>query len=139
MSTIFSDISSALDKHLSIFATANSLTVQWENVTTRRPAEVHLRQTLLPVETVQAELGSAGQDYTQVIYQIDVVAPLDEGKKDLYVNADLVADDFARGTILTYNTTRLRITGVERAPIIFDTDFVFTPVTITAETYTPAR
>ena len=139
MATIYADISSALDSHLSSFATTNSLTVQWENKTSKRPNTTHLRQSLLPVESIQAELGDTGQDYNQVIYQVDIVVRANDGKKELYTKADLVADHFARGTNLTYNLQNIRITRVEFSPLVFDTDFVFIAVSITAENYTAAR
>ena len=97
-------MSSALDSQLNDFAVANSLTVQWENKTSKRPNGTHLRQSLLPVESMQAELGDNGQDYNQVIYQVDVVVKSNDGKKELFAKADLVADYFARGTVLTYNS-----------------------------------
>jgi hypothetical protein len=139
MATIYADTSSALDSHLKSFATTNSLAVQWENKTSKRPNGTHLRQSLLPVESVQAELGSTGQDYNQNIYQVDVVVRADDGKKELYTKLDLVADHFARGTVLTYNSQKIRITRVEFSPLVFDTDFVYIAVSVTAENYTPAR
>jgi hypothetical protein len=88
---------------------------------------------------MQAELGDNGQDYNQVIYQVDVVVKSNDGKKELFAKSDLVADYFARGTVLTYNSQSIRVTRVEFSPLNFDVDYVFIAVSITAESYTTAR
>jgi hypothetical protein len=139
MATIYQDMSAALDSHLNDFATTNTVEVIWENKIEKRPNGTHLRQFLLPAESIQVELGNAGQDYNQVIYQVDVGVRTDNGKADLFNYADLLADHFARNTVLTYNSQSIRTTMVEFSPVVFDTDFSYLSVSITAETYTPAR
>ena len=113
MSTVFADISSALDSRL------NTLTGQspiaWEN-TAYIPVKdtLYLRPTILPASTIQAGLGTSGLDEYVGIYQIDIFAPAGKGRGEAEIKADAVADHFKRGTDLSKNGKTVRLGDVSR-------------------------
>ena len=113
MSTVFADISSALDSRL------NTLTGQspiaWEN-TAYIPVKdtLYLRPTILPALTIQAGLGTSGLDEYVGIYQIDIFAPAGKGRGEAEIKADAVADHFKRGTDLSKNGKTVRLGDVSR-------------------------
>jgi len=121
MSTVFADISSALDSRL------NTLTGQspiaWEN-TAYIPVKdtLYLRPTILPALTIQAGLGTSGLDEYVGIYQIDIFAPAGKGRGEAEIKADAVADHFKRGTDLSKNGKTVRLGDVSRNSGIKDED-----------------
>ena len=121
MSTVFADISSALDSQL------NTLTGQspiaWEN-TAYIPVKdtLYLRPTILPASTIQAGLGTSGLDEYIGIYQIDIFAPAGKGRGEAEIKADAVADHFKRGTDLSKNGKTVRLGNVSRNSGIRDED-----------------
>ena len=121
MSTVFADISSALDLIL------NTLTgqspVAWEN-TAYIPVKdtLYLRPTILPALTLQAGLGVNGIDEYIGIYQIDIFAPAGKGRGEAEIKADAVADHFKRGTDLSKNGKTVRLGNVSRNSGIRDED-----------------
>tara|TARA_R110002095_G_scaffold212958_1_gene202884 strand:+ start:332 stop:748 length:417 start_codon:yes stop_codon:yes gene_type:complete len=121
MSTVFADISSALDSRL------NTLTGQspiaWEN-TAYIPVKdtLYLRPTILPALTLQAGLGVNGIDEYIGIYQIDIFAPAGKGRGEAEIKADAVADHFKRGTDLSKNGKTVRLGNVSRNSGIRDED-----------------
>tara|TARA_B110000046_G_scaffold61020_1_gene68614 strand:+ start:642 stop:1058 length:417 start_codon:yes stop_codon:yes gene_type:complete len=121
MSTVFADISSALDLRL------NTLTGQspiaWEN-TAYIPVKdtLYLRPTILPALTLQAGLGVNGIDEYIGIYQIDIFAPAGKGRGEAEIKADAVADHFKRGTDLSKNGKTVRLGNVSRNSGIRDED-----------------
>lgn len=121
MSTVFADISSALDSRL------NTLTGQspiaWEN-TAYIPVKdtLYLRPTILPASTIQAGLGTSGLDKYVGIYQIDIFAPAGKGRGEAEIKADAVADHFKRGTDLSKNGKTVRLGDVSRNSGIKDED-----------------
>ena len=121
MSTVFADISSALDSRL------NTLTGQspiaWEN-TAYIPVKdtLYLRPTILPALTIQAGLGTSGLDEYVGIYQIDIFAPAGKGRGEAEIKADAVADHFKRGTDLSKNGKTVRLGNVSRNSGIRDED-----------------
>mgnify|MGYP003646012283 FL=1 len=121
MSTVFADISSALDSRL------NTLTGQspiaWEN-TAYIPVKdtLYLRPTILPASTIQAGLGTSGLDEYVGIYQIDIFAPAGKGRGEAEIKADAVADHFKRGTDLSKNGKTVRLGDVSRNSGIKDED-----------------
>jgi hypothetical protein len=121
MSTVFADISSALDSRL------NTLTGQspiaWEN-TAYIPVKdtLYLRPTILPASTIQAGLGTSGLDEYIGIYQIDIFAPAGKGRGEAEIKADAVADHFKRGTDLSKNGKTVRLGDVSRNSGIKDED-----------------
>ena len=121
MSTVFADISAALDLRL------NTLTGQspiaWEN-TAYIPVKdtLYLRPTILPALTLQAGLGVTGIDAYIGIYQIDIFAPAGKGRGEAEIKADAVADHFKRGTDLSKNGKTVRLGNVSRNSGIRDED-----------------
>lgn len=124
MSTIFNDISVALDTQLSTLS--GSSPIAWQN-TNYTPAKgtLYLRPTNLPANVNQSGLGSGGYDNHSGIYQIDVFAPISEGRGDAEVKADAVADHFKRGTDLSYNGVTVRLGNVSRTSgVVVDDRYV---------------
>lgn len=113
MSTVFSDISAALDSQLNTLS--GSSPIAWQN-TVFKPAKsnLYLRPSLLPVSSAQIGLGSAGLDQHTGIYQVDVYAPSGNGRSQAEVKADSVADHFKRGTDLSYNGVTVRLGDTSR-------------------------
>ena len=132
--TIFNDIQAALDTQLS---TVTGIPVAYPNVPYKPSAgTAYLRASFLPAETVQASMGATGKDETNGVYQIDVVAPRGSGRVQ---QIDTVADLFKRGTVLTYNSVKLRVRSVSIAPAILDGEWYFVPISVSFQTYTEAR
>jgi len=113
MSTVFADISSALDSRLNTLA--GTTPIAWEN-TVYVPVKdtLFLRPTNLPAETLQAGLGVSGIDEYIGIYQIDIFAPSGTGRGEAESKADAVADHFKRGTDLSNNGKTIRLGNVSR-------------------------
>ena len=124
MSTVFSDISAALDARLN--SLSGSAPIAWPN-TVFKPTKgtLYLRPSLLPVSSAQIGLGSAGLDEHAGIYQVDVYAPSGKGRNEAETKADSVADHFKRGTDLTYNGVTVRLGDTSRNEgLIVDDRFV---------------
>jgi hypothetical protein len=114
--------------------------VAWENIDfAPTQGQTYLRPTVLPSDTVQAELGDQGRDYHTGIYQVDVMAEAGEGKNAAYVLADSIADHFARGTDLTYNGVVVTIQQTKRLTGRTDSGWFMVPVEINFFSYTAAR
>ena len=80
MSTVFSDISAALDTRLSTLF--RSPPVAWENIAYKPiKNKLYLRPTHLPSATVQAGLGTAGIDGYSGLYQEGRKRGMKEGRK----------------------------------------------------------
>jgi len=135
MSTHFNDIQGALDNQLSTLT--GSTPIAWPNIPYSPTVETtYLRPLFLPGDTIQASLGANGQDDTFGIYQIDVVYKAGTGRSTL---TDTVADHFSRGTVCSYNGVNVRVRSVSIGPMIQDEAWVFVPVSISWQTFTPAR
>lgn len=132
--TIFNDIQAALDTQL---ATITGTPIAYPNVPyTPQAGTTYLRASFLPGDTIQASLGASGQDETNGIYQVDIVAPRGSGRPS---EVDTVADTFKRGTVLTYNSQSLRVRSVSMGPAILDDEWYFIPMSIDFQIYTEAR
>lgn len=145
MTTIYADISGALDGLLDTFATANSLQVAWEGLKFDPPDALYLRQFLIPLEVEQAELGETGQDLHNGIYQVDIVVEAGTGQKEVLEMLDKLGDHFKRGTKETYQSVTVKIvqnsrdqtaTATERAS---NEKRMFIPVNIEYEVFSSAR
>ena len=113
MSTVFADISSALDTRLN--ALSGNIPTAWENTAFIPTKDVlYLRPSLLPAPTIQAALGVNGIDEYIGIYQIDIFAPAGKGRGEAEIKADSVADHFKRGTDLSSNGKTIRLGNVSR-------------------------
>lgn len=102
MSTVFTDISAALDKHF------NDMTgkppIAWSNSGyTPTKGTMYARPTNLQ----GSSFAETEQDRTDGIYQIDIIAPSGEGKAEANTMADLIADRFKQDTEITYTSAKV--------------------------------
>lgn len=138
MADIFSDIESALDAHLGTLP--SSPAIAWPNRRyDPRQDTPYLQPFLLPSDTGQAALGASGLDKHIGVYQISIFVPLLTGKKAGKDLSDAIANHFARGTKLVYNTATVRITTVKTGQGRRDTTHWHIPIDINYETYSEAR
>jgi len=130
MSTSFLDISAALDTKLNTYAVANSISVAWENIDYQPViGALFIRPTLLPSDTIAIGIGNTSAEDHIGIYQVDIIAPIDQGKGEAFTQADLLATHFARGE-LTYNSAKLQIKSVSRGSGSRDASWLIVPVFI---------
>lgn len=135
MTTIFNDIQAALDSHMA--SMTGGTPIAWPNVAYKPAAgTTYLKVDYLPGETIQASLGSSGQDITNGIYQVSIVMPRGKGRTTL---TDTIADHFSRGSVLSYNGIKLRVRGVSIGPNIYDGAWTIVPVSVSIQSYTEAR
>lgn len=116
MSTIFLDISAALDSRLNTMS--NLPPVQWEN-RTYKPINgvLYLRVTNLSGNTIVSTIGTTtSTDETIGVYQIDIFAPLGGGKNESVTMGDMIADHFKRGTQMLYNGVQVEAKNVRINP-----------------------
>lgn len=136
----FNDISVALNQRLQAYATANNRQVAYENIGfTPTTGTLFLRPTVLPVDTLQAGLGSNGQEFHDGIFQVDVFAPVDVSKAIALSEADAVADYFARGLVLTYNGVKVRIGSARIGSGNREASWYQIPISINYHSFTQAR
>lgn len=136
MSTYHLDISAALDVNLNTVASANSIPVAWENVDYKPTVgTLYLRPTLLPADTdpfgtsYDSSLDHLG------IYQIDVIAPVDQGKGQAFTKADIIATAFSYGE-LSYNGVIVTIKSSSPSPGKRDGAWFILPVIISYQSIT---
>lgn len=139
MSTAYNDIGAALTARLNTLSPAPSIAS--ENYPFTPVADtLYVRETLIPGDVTAPAIGSASQDHTIGIYQVDVFSPLNVGKADAVEQADAIADHFKRGTVLTYNGVNVRLQNVSRGTgQADDGKYWQIPIQITFEVYTNAR
>lgn len=135
----FTAISTALDDHISAYAAANSLDVALENEDFKPAVDtLYLRATQLAGSTEPTGIDNASDDHIG-IYQIDVITPSNRGKNDAMVQADLIADHFKRGTLLTNDGQTVRIEAVSRSNGSRDGAWYVVSVSARYRAFTPAR
>jgi hypothetical protein len=132
----FTDISAALDSHTNDL----SLPTAWEN-SGYEPTigTLYIRPTILPANTFQAGLGASGLDDNFGIYQIDIFSEAGKGKGAAIIKADVIANAFKRGTVLTYNGVSVRLGNVSRGSGSRDGAWFVLPVFINYQSFTQAR
>jgi len=137
--TVFIDISDAFDGHLDDMA--GKPDVAWSNKAFDPViGTTFVRPALLPAGSVQASLGDSGLDENIGIYQIDIFAEAGKGKNEGMVTADLIADHFKRGTVLTSNGRNVRIKSVSQLSARVNPDGWFQiPIEVSYISYTAAR
>ena len=119
--SVFLDISAALDSNLN--SMVGKPPIAWENSGYEPTVgTLYARPTLIAGESTQATLGDSGTDMNIGIYQVDVFAEAGQGKNEALVMADLIADQFKRGTVLTYNSRTVRVNNVSRQAGINNAD-----------------
>lgn len=136
--SVFTDIQAALHSHLNTMA--GKPPIAWENSEYQPTAgTLFARPSLLPGESVQATLGTDGQDSNVGVFQVDIFGPIDLGHGETVAMADTIADHFKRGTYLTYNSRVIRIRSVSRGAAGRDDNWYQIPVEINYIAYTAAR
>ena len=129
------DILQALNSHLELFATNNSIDVAYPNVAFEdRPAR-YLAVSFLPNETQTYSVGS-GKNQNRGLYQVSVFWPPAVGLiKPLELVSGLVGH-FAKGTVLFLNDTKI---SIYRKPwpstSLQEANYVQIPVTIPYESF----
>lgn len=135
MSTIFADIEAALVTHLNSLSSRPA--VAFPNVKFEpNPKNAFVKIDILGGATEQAGLGEDGKDETNGICQLSVFVPTGTGRSTI---PDQLADHFKRGTILTSNSTVVRLRSPSIGSSIADGAFYLVPVSIPYQTYTEAR
>lgn len=136
--TIFFDIQAALDSRLNDLQDLPD--VAWENINYEPvPGTTFIRPTNLQGFTEQLTLGDNGQDQTDGIYQIDIFTDANTGKAAGLRLVDIIADQFKRGTDLTYNSTTVRVQNVSRGTALNSDGWYQVPVLINYYAITAAR
>lgn len=104
MSTVFTDVSAGLDKHLNDMA--GKPPIAWPN-----DAYTPVKDTLYarPINLQGNTFAETENDRTNGVYQIDIFAPSGKGKKEAMDMADVIADRFKQDTEITYNSQTVRI------------------------------
>lgn len=113
--TLYNDIRSALTKQLADMPAVPA--VAWDNFAfTPTTGTPYLKPTILWAESSQAELGEAGRNWEQGVYQITCIYPKNEGSKSMLAMAGKIKDRFKRGTVLTFNAVTVTIRKVYLGP-----------------------
>lgn len=100
----------ALNAHLATLATAQALPVAWANVPfTPTANKGYFRPSLLTARTVQASLGSGGDNRHSGIYQVSVFWPENKAGIPARSMAGVIAEHFKLGTRLTRGGIIVRI------------------------------
>ena len=129
-------VNTLLNTQLSSFATANSLTVAWENKNFKPShGATYLRPHLMLAKPVSAGLGSAAPDIQRGVFQVDIMAPDDKGWGDSYALADLLRASFARGKRMEGTGVSLVCEAVAIGPGLADDTRYKLPVSITFYAY----
>lgn len=121
MTTVFVDISAALDKHLNDLS--GKPPVAWENDATEDAhvptiGELYLRPTNLQGDT----FAETEQDRTDGVYQIDIVAPSGKGKAEANTMADILADRFKQDAEIIYTSAKVTSKMVSKRDGVNDDD-----------------
>ncbi len=105
--------------------------VAWENVsfkpTTGQP---YIEPSLLPAEPIQIETGTNGINRLSGVYQISVFAPTGTGIAAINTLIAGLCNHFKRGTVLTYGGDVITIQKAYSSPVMQETDWQHTPITI---------
>lgn len=111
-SSVFLDISAALDNRLNNMIGLPP--VAWENKDYEPIKDtLFLKPVNLQGDTVAI---TASQDETIGVYQIDISAPAGEGKGEIVLMTDMLANHFKQDTEMAYLTQTVRVRNVSRTP-----------------------
>lgn len=133
----FNNISIALNQRLQSYAAANSRSVAWENKNyTPTLGTMYLRPTVLSADT--ALVGMANSDSTDHagIFQIDVIAPINQAKAIALAEADAVSNYFSRGLSVTYDGVSVKIGSKSIGVGVREDAWYVVPVFINYQTFT---
>ncbi|HIF54728.1 MAG TPA: hypothetical protein EYF94_02655 [Porticoccaceae bacterium] len=131
--SIFSDIENALSAYTNLLG----MPTAWQN-TLFEPTlgTLYIRPSLLPAKTQPLVMSDYATDKHSGIYQIDIIAPVDQGRRLAVVKADEIADHFQRGTDLNSGSTTTTVMSVSRGVGIRDGAWFVIPVEINFIAYT---
>lgn len=101
-------IRAALEGRLNTFATAQGLSVTWENVPGSQPEGIYLRASLLPAPTSSDDLAGAHRSYRGV-FQVLVTAPINKGAGAAEAIADLLATEFVMNLRLAASSFTVQV------------------------------
>jgi len=109
-SSIFLDISAALDSRLSVMTGLPP--VAWESDKYEPVKDtLYLRPTNIQGDTIAV---TNNQDQTIGVYQIDVFAPAGKGKNESVLMADIIANHFKQDTKMSYIDQGVTVKSVSR-------------------------
>lgn len=111
MSDIFTDIKAALNTQLN--SMAGKPPIAWQNYG-YEPVKgtLYIRPTDLSGSFEQVSLGAGGNDQVTSVYQVDIFAPSGQGSGASTAMAELIANQFKRGTYPAYGGLTLRVKSV---------------------------
>lgn len=98
----------ALKARLAALTLSPALPIAWPNVVFNPPATSYLRVTNLRNTTSRVVIADDGPQMNQGIFQIDVMAPLNEGEASLDIGAQIAAW-YGVGTRLPFTGGQVRI------------------------------
>ncbi|RLB68411.1 MAG: hypothetical protein DRH08_01060 [Deltaproteobacteria bacterium] len=134
--TVFVDISAALEAHLQTLG----LPVAWENREYTPDTETaFLRATVIPADTEPTGVSDDASDDHIGIYSVEAITKYDTGKGEALDLLDQVATHFKRGTVLTQNGVKVRISKVSRTVGFRDTVYHIVGLTIEYRSFTQAQ
>jgi hypothetical protein len=121
-------VHSLLNQQLAVVQAAN---VAFENSEYAKTVGTGwLRETLLPAEPLQADLGDAGRNRLQGIYQIDVFEEPGKGSNEAETMVEQLLTAFKRGTVLSGGDITVRVERAWRSPAVQEDDRYQIPVTV---------
>ena len=98
-------------------------------------SEPFLTGTLLPAQPEQSELGPAGTDLHEGIYQISIHYPKDTGIGSLNRKADEIAIVFKPGANFEWFGTCVRVNNVGRGPLRINKGWAILDLSVDWQTY----
>lgn len=98
-------------------------------------SEPFLTGTLLPVQPAQSELGPAGTDLHEGIYQISIYYPKDTGSASLNRKADEIVTVFKSGVNFEWLSICVRINNVGRGPLRINKGWVILDLSVDWQSY----
>ena len=105
--------------------------VAWENAPFA-PVEgtLYLRESYMPANTIAVGIETTSNSNFAGLYQVSVMAELDDYKLEAQTMADSIAAHFARGTVMIYEGQSVRVETVSIAPAIIGGGWYHVPITI---------
>ncbi|HEY1090805.1 MAG TPA: phage tail terminator-like protein [Burkholderiaceae bacterium] len=101
-------VRAALESALNTWATANSLTVAWENVAFTPPAGAYIRAFIIPSPTTSESLERADRRYSGLL-QVDLMMPINGGSGPAETLLESLSAAFNPANVLTRSGVRINI------------------------------
>lgn len=98
----------ALETVVNTFATAQSLTIAWENLPFTPPTGAYLRAFIIPSPTTSESLARTDRRYGGFL-QIDLMMPIDQGASPAETLLAALVTAFNPATVLTSSSVRVNI------------------------------